>query len=207
MASGVYIIEHQASGRLYVGSAINIEKRWAVHLRDLKACKHHSRHLSCAWVKHGREAFTFRVALLCDQRNLLMYEQALLDFYRPAFNTNPTAGSMLGFRHCPESRARMSASNDRRGNPGYAHSEESKRRISLAKTGVLQDPEVVARRKATIARMPIPPKRRKFSVDQIREVRCLLNHGVRQIDIADHYRVGNSVISEINTGKTYGWAK
>jgi group I intron endonuclease len=136
MASGIYSIEHVASGRRYVGSAANIDKRWKEHRRQLARGVHHSRFLQRAWDKHGEQAFQFTVVLLCDRHNLLWYEQSLIDAWRPEYNSAPTAGSQLGLKMSDEAKAKMSAAAKRTRNfTGHRHSEETKRRISEAKAG------------------------------------------------------------------------
>lgn len=206
--SGVYVIRHVASGRRYVGSAVNIGKRWKEHLRGLSTGKHHSRFLQRAWDKHGQAAFAFEVALYCDRGNLLMYEQALIDFYKPEFNSAPTAGSQLGFKMSDAAKAKMSVAAKRTRNfTGHRHSEESKRRISEAKRGVRPDAETVAKRKAGIAKLPIPPAGRNFSAHQARQIRLRLSSGERQRVLCREFGVSDSTISEIKTRKSYGWVK
>ncbi len=147
MATGIYVIENVANGRRYVGSAVNIEKRWKEHRRQLSQGRHHSKFLQNAWDKHGEAAFRFRVVLFCDRPNLLWYEQALIDAWQPDYNSAPTAGSQLGFRHRSESKARMSEAAKRTRNfTGHRHTEETKRRISEAKQGRTYGPQTAERR-------------------------------------------------------------
>jgi group I intron endonuclease len=136
MASGIYCIQHGASGRRYVGSAANLKHRWQTHVLQLRQDRHHSKFLQRCWDKYGEAAFSFRVLLLCDRANLLTYEQAVIDAWKPEFNSAPTAGSQLGFRHRPESKARMSEAAKRTRNfTGHRHSEATKRRISENRKG------------------------------------------------------------------------
>lgn len=207
--TGIYVIQHMASGRRYVGSAVSFKKRWREHVRALDAGDHHSSYLMRCWRKYGPPAFSFTVALYCDRHNLLMYEQALIDFYQPEFNSAPRAGSQLGFRMSAESKAKLSAAARRTKNfTGKQHSDESKRRISLAKTGVRQPPEVVERRQATIRALPIPPSPpRRFSPELIRAIRARIAAGELQKHLCMEFAVSSSVLSEINTRKAYGWVE
>jgi group I intron endonuclease len=112
--SGIYRILCIANGRIYIGSAANFADRWRIHRRDLKAGKHHSRHLQHAWGKYGRQGFVFEVIeLVEDIGNLLAIEQEWLDRLRPyeqsiGFNVSPTAGSKLGVDVSEETRAKLS---------------------------------------------------------------------------------------------------
>jgi group I intron endonuclease len=57
MDAGIYKISHAASGRAYVGSAVNIKKRWATHRHALRTGRHHSQKLQRAWSKYGEAEF------------------------------------------------------------------------------------------------------------------------------------------------------
>lgn len=50
-SSGIYEIVNTINGKRYVGSAVSLKRRWVDHRRDLRAGKHHSRHLQNAWAK------------------------------------------------------------------------------------------------------------------------------------------------------------
>jgi group I intron endonuclease len=206
--SGIYTITHVATGRRYVGSAVDLRKRWKEHRRGLDSGKHHSRFLQRQWAKDGADAFKFTVALYCDRENLLMYEQALIDFYMPEYNSAPKAGSQLGYRHSAETRKRMSQARRKDFSPmaGRHHTDETRRRISEKKRGVKQDPAVVARRKASLLTRPIPPSpARVFDAEQIRGIRSRIAAGEKQRTLCDEFGVSSSVMSEINTRKAYRW--
>lgn len=120
-AQGIYCIRHLASGRVYVGSAVNIGRRWQVHRYELDRGTHHAKALQAAWAKHGSDAFEFTVLeAVTTKAELIMREQWWLDklnaYFRAAgFNSCAIAGSVLGTRHSAEVKARMSA--DRLGKP------------------------------------------------------------------------------------------
>jgi group I intron endonuclease len=134
--SGIYEIRNLVNGKRYVGSAVRFSNRWRVHAQSLARGDHHSRALQRAWVHYSPAAFQFNKLLICSKENLIMYEQICMDTLKPEYNCAPKAGSQLGFKHHPEARARMSAANNRQGNPGYVHTPESKAKISAAKKGV-----------------------------------------------------------------------
>lgn len=157
-ASGIYCIENIANGRKYVGSALTIANRWKQHRRQLVENRHHSRFLQRAWNKYGELSFSFKVLLYCDKQNLLTYEQTLIDAWHPDYNICPTAGSQLGYRHSPQSRRRMSESNNRTGNPGYRHTEKSKIQIAenrKGKGGGPRSPERCAKISAALRGRPV----------------------------------------------------
>ena len=48
---GIYKIINKVNGKYYVGSSLNINKRWSVHKSALSKNKHHNDHLQNAWNK------------------------------------------------------------------------------------------------------------------------------------------------------------
>jgi len=56
---GVYIINNKLNGHNYIGSSVNIKKRFSTHKTDLRKNKHPNRYLQHAWNKYGEENFEF----------------------------------------------------------------------------------------------------------------------------------------------------
>jgi group I intron endonuclease len=67
MTAGIYAIRNLQDGKLYIGSAINIERRWAVHSSQLKCRKHPNAKLQRAFDKHGEHAFVYEVLAMLDE--------------------------------------------------------------------------------------------------------------------------------------------
>ena len=59
IVSGIYKIEHVATGKFYVGSACSLESRLSKHKRDLNSNCHNNQHLQRAWNKYGADEFKF----------------------------------------------------------------------------------------------------------------------------------------------------
>lgn len=133
-SAGIYKIEHAVSGKVYVGSAINLQNRWAVHRHALVRGRHHSEKLQRAWNKYGAESFVFVIIELVDARDrLLSREQHWIDFLDAAsggFNAVQIAGSSLGRKFSEATLKKMSASQK-----GRKHTEEAKRKMSIARRG------------------------------------------------------------------------
>ena len=131
--SGVYAIRNTATGKVYIGSAINIAKRWAQHRVHLSREKHHSRKLQRSWLKHGYSMFKFEALLYCRKQYLLFYEQRAInayDAFRGGYNTSPTAGSSLGVVASEETKAKQ-----RSAKMGRRLTEEHKAKIGAASRG------------------------------------------------------------------------
>jgi group I intron endonuclease len=61
---GIYIVEHVASGRRYVGKSVNVEKRVREHFFPSQVARSSS-YLHSAIAKYGREAFVWRLLEEC----------------------------------------------------------------------------------------------------------------------------------------------
>jgi group I intron endonuclease len=129
--------------RIYVGSAVNINRRWTMHLYDLKMNKHHSNKLQRHYNKYGKDDLQFIVIEECSKSDLLIREQHYIDSYSPYFNECKTAGSCLG-RTPWNKNKKMSkefsnkmkvVSNGNKNRIGCKHSVDSKNRISKSLTG------------------------------------------------------------------------
>jgi len=155
MSSGIYQIENQVNGKRYIGSSVNIESRWSVHLALLRHGKHDNQHLQRAFDKYGESAFAFTILEDVEEfSQLIECEQHYLDTSSPEYNIAPTAGSSIGVRHNEETRRKMSEAKCGERNPffgkhhsaellrklhegrrGRHHSDESKQKMSAATSG------------------------------------------------------------------------
>jgi group I intron endonuclease len=101
--SGVYTIRCEPTGKVYVGSAVHLARRWRTHKAQLRRGDHHSQHLQRAWNKYGESAFVFQVIELAQKECLIPCEQKHIDALRacnPAvgYNMAPNAGNTLGIK-------------------------------------------------------------------------------------------------------------
>jgi group I intron endonuclease len=109
----IYKICNIISGRIYIGSAVDVKRRWHHHRGHLFKGTHHSRTMQRSWEKHGPDAFAFGIVeLITDKANLIKREQYWIDFYdssnpKTGFNIAPKAGSSLGRKHPPDILVKM----------------------------------------------------------------------------------------------------
>ena len=89
--SGIYQIKNLQNGNIYIGSAVDIGRRWRTHRRLLKKGVHHSSYLQNAWNKYGETSFAFIVVELCNKQDLLTKEQKYIDTWHPVYNTSLVA--------------------------------------------------------------------------------------------------------------------
>jgi len=112
MDSGVYQIKNTKTGKVYIGSSIHLHTRLKAHLYALRSGRHHSAKLQRSWRVHGEAAFEFKVLFHCQEKDVLFYEQTMLDAWKPhevGYNIFPTAGSSAGFSPSAATVAKLSA--------------------------------------------------------------------------------------------------
>lgn len=147
MASAIYAIVNTKTSDMYVGSAVDVARRWRRHTHDLRKNVHACRHLQNAYHKYGADAFDWQIIETVDcKEDLIQREQAWLDFFRPAYNKRRQANSCLGLKRSPEAREKM----------------------RQAQTGRKQSPETIAKRAAALRGRPRPPEvRAKISASHM----------------------------------------
>lgn len=115
MTCGIYQILTRHNGKRYIGSSVDIERRWLEHLRDLRGRGHHSTYLQRVYAKHGPNNLEHEVLITCQPDMLLYYEQQFLDQLRPEYNSCPSAHNTLGRPVLDSTREKLSRA--RRGKP------------------------------------------------------------------------------------------
>jgi group I intron endonuclease len=161
---GIYAIRNKTNNKCYIGSSVNIAKRWLEHIWALNSCRHHSQKLQRAWNKYPAEAFEYVILELVDPSvELFVREQVWMDSSEAAslgYNIFPAAGSSAGSKRSTEARARMSTSAIKRGvapetmrrlhdvarNPSPA----TRLKMSASRTGKKSSPEAIAKFSATM---------------------------------------------------------
>ncbi len=152
MTIGVYMIEHVATGRRYIGKSVDVEHRIAVHFTPGQHERSTS-HIHKAIGKYGRDAFRVVVLEHCDDDETarareVVWIRALETKTPNGFNLTDGGDGTSGFRPSDETRAKLSAA--RRGSKRSAetrakmsaaqrgrprHSDETKAKIAASKLG------------------------------------------------------------------------
>lgn len=149
--SGVYAIQ-SADGRLYIGSSVDVKKRWIEHRSRLRNGKHDNPILSAIVAEHGLDSLRFRLFLRCVPENLREQEQAAIDRLKPALNVLPTAERLLTEQwKRPEFRERNSAraseqNTERWRDPNYT--EKARTRAMVMQTDEAKAKSVASRRRS-----------------------------------------------------------
>lgn len=118
--SVIYCIKNTKNNKKYVGSAVDCYQRWHRHKHDLKEKIHHSKKLQNSWNKNGEKSFKFFVLeFVTDVNDLIVREQYWIDglkaFGPEGYNMTPKAGNSLGYKHTPETIAKLKANHPQKG--------------------------------------------------------------------------------------------
>ncbi|SRR6266852_3028017 len=122
--SGIYCILNIKTNKAYIGSAVNISKRWILHLHQLRKNKHYNKYLQNSWNKYGEENFKFEILEYCNKEELLTKEQFWIDWLSPKYNRALIAGSRLGVKLSDGTKLKLSLLHK-----GKPKSEEHKLKI------------------------------------------------------------------------------
>lgn len=72
--TGIYAIKNKINNKMYVGSALNIERRWKRHKTELKNLKHANKYLEKSFVKYGSDSFEFLILEFCTKEKIIERE-------------------------------------------------------------------------------------------------------------------------------------
>lgn len=207
---GIYKITDIVSGRYYIGSSVNTARRWLQHKYRLDRGTHPNPILQSAWSARGENAFAFCVIEEVDlESDLLPREQHWLDASlssqdRMCMNVLTIAGSCLGAKRSPETRARMAASHR-----GKRASPEARMKMRLAKLGKKQNlsQERIDALRRLLASIPNDGSRvvphRKLTIDSLREFRLLRDGGMSIPKLSRKFAISESTAWRIINKKSY----
>ena len=104
--SGVYKWTNLINAKLYVGSSINLSKRFLKYYNDNLLAKDNML-ISKAILKYGRANFSLEIIEYCSSKNVTQKEQYYLDLLKPKYNILKIAGSSYGYRHNETNLAKL----------------------------------------------------------------------------------------------------
>ena len=143
MTCGIYMIQNLVNGKMYIGQAVDIERRWGRHRSRLRGNNHDNEHLQSAWNKYKEDNFEFTIICECYESQLNTKEIdyiSKLRTYDRDFGYNKTYGGDSE-RPTEETREKMSKAHKGKycgeNAPMYGkhHSEETRRKQSEANKG------------------------------------------------------------------------
>jgi group I intron endonuclease len=129
--SGIYRWTNKLSGKSYVGSSINLSKRFNQYFSPkLLSNRRYISLIYQALLKYKFENFRLEILEYCDKESVICREQFYLDLLKPKYNIYLKAGSPMGFKHSEKSRAIMKTLAEKR-----RHSKETRMKIGASLKG------------------------------------------------------------------------
>ncbi len=133
--SGIYKILNLINGKIYVGSAVKFDMRWAQHKSKLKLNEHPNKYLQASVNKNGLENFQFVKLEYCEKEVLIEREQYWIDKLSACdreigYNTRTIASSNAGIKCSEETKKKISERNK-----GRKASAETKTKMSAWQIG------------------------------------------------------------------------
>ena len=105
---GVYIIFSIAKPhKFYVGSSVNVFRRWKIHLKKLSSGTHENTHLQNHFNKYGKSDLYFLPFIFCSKHDLLRLEQLAINSMQPTFNICKIASNRLGVKGSQKTRSKL----------------------------------------------------------------------------------------------------
>jgi group I intron endonuclease len=149
--SGIYVIRSLSNpSKLYIGSSVDIHRRWRAHKSNLSRNLHKNQKLQNHYNKYGDSDLEYYVYIECDKDILLSEEQRIINEIKPQFNivTDVISRGTRGLHHTQEAKDKIGAAG--KGRMGYW-------------AGKHQSPELIEKRTSKI-------RGRKLSDDHIKQI-------------------------------------
>lgn len=205
MKSGVYKIT--INNRIYIGSAVNLERRKNAHLYSLRRQDHCNIKMQRSYNKH--KSFIFEVLEYCSCHDLINREQWYIDTLRPFFNVCQIAGSTLGIKHTEETRAYLSEiRKGKKTSLGRVLSDITRAKISEKCKARGLHPNFIkasveantGRKHSKELRDKIAAAQSKVSPENVIKIRQMRASGVFQKDIARMFNISQRLVARVEHG-------
>lgn len=141
--SGIYRWTHRESGKTYIGSSVDLGKRFSSYFTYNWIANYAKSSTICkALLKYGYSEFSLEILEYCQKEDTIKREQFYLDSLEPEYNILKVAGSLLGFNHTEETKAKLRLTIT-----GRQRSEDIKSKISASLLGHKHSEETIAKLK------------------------------------------------------------
>jgi len=105
--SGIYRWTHKRSGKYYIGSAVDLGRRFSNYFSYPWIISQYKSSIICkSLLKYGYSEFSLEIMEYCDIKDTKKREQIYIDDYNPEYNILKIAGSRLGSKQSAETKAK-----------------------------------------------------------------------------------------------------
>lgn len=138
---GVYTITNRRTGRVYIGSSVDVVKRLRDHRYALRTGTHKNSRLQHSFTKYGEDTFDFEVLEVVPSEFLRSTEQFWVNMCaacnpKHGYNIMPNTALVAGTRRSKTTKSRISQGM-RRFHGEQAHKRSATRRLSNYIDGVV----------------------------------------------------------------------
>ena len=147
--SGIYRWTHKESGKCYIGSAVDLGRRFSIYysyLAIISQAKHSMIYKSL--LKYGYSAFSLEILEYCDIKDTIKREQSYIDSLNPEYNILKIAGSRLGSKQSAETKAKIVLALT-----GHKTSAITKSKQRAARLGISHDDATRAKLKEHLTKL------------------------------------------------------
>jgi group I intron endonuclease len=208
LIGGVYCIENIYNGKMYIGSSLDLSKRFLVHFSLLKHGKSHNKHLQASYNAYGKEAFIYYVIEHCAKEDIKKREQFWIDntdCLISGYNQSKNAIDNSGWNHTVLYKEKMSQDRMGSNNPAYGRKKtlkqiESTRNRFLGRAHKQETKDKMSAYRANNKFKYIGSKSGKAILNEkdVYEIKLLIAEGVLSYSkIASKYSVASTTIGGI----------
>jgi len=124
--SGIYMWTNKLNGKKYVGSSVDLRRRFLEYYNVNRMLNEKSMPINVALLKYGYTNFSFTILEICDRDSLMSREKHFFEVYSPEYNILKTPGSPS------------------RGS-GWTHSEATIESMRIAASKTFKSPEFLTK--------------------------------------------------------------
>ena len=206
MKTGIYKILNKLNNKVYIGSAIDIKKRWRDHKWCLIHNKHHNSHLQSSWNKYGINSFDFLIINECETSNLLKNELIYILYFNSfnndyGYNVNDPEHVFLNRKHSKKTKEMLSLQKIGDKNPMYGKCGNKHHNFNKEVSIKTRNKISLSRRGITVGDNHPMAKLNSGDVIKIREMYNISK--ISQVEIARQFNVSHSNINSIIKRKTW----
>ena len=188
---GIYKITNTKTGKIYIGSSINVDYRIKQHFKCLRGNYHRNSHLQLSFNKYKEISFVWNLICECDKNELLKKETEYILKYK-SFDRKIGYNILINAEH-----SRL----------GVKHSQETKNKISEKQKGKKITKEhsdkivknlINGSSFSAEQKFNSKIKKSKFKEKDIDEIVKLYNLGKTQREITDIFECSKTHLPNLN---------
>lgn len=203
--SGVYFLKNTISKKVYVGSTVDIERRFRKHKSELKKNKHRCSEMLKDFNLYGFESFKLVILEKVEKEKLLEREQYWFEILKnknEMYNKRILVHTNKNLKHSEETKNKISKNSNLKGEKngmfGKKHSFKSKIKMSESRKG-----EKNHRFGKGVEIEGEKNPNSKLKENEVLQIIDMLNKKISIIEISKIFNISSTHIIRIKNGKTW----